>query len=460
MTLRHPLPLVRFALLIACLVPGAHAQDLAFSNDADDRNDLCLRTSDAYSCTAFDGDDQNARDLAAADFDGDGDNDLVVAVWGVNRLCLNEPGTGFVCEDLPSGDAITRSVLAADFNGDGHEDLFLTNSSDPSQVCLNDGSATFTCEPYGPDPFQGPVEDAAAADFDGDGDLDVALAIDGDRSTGRESRACLNDGTGSFTCQIFGDNLPTSSIALGDFDGDADLDLLLDVGRSLDLLCLNDGALGFTCEDFVAGSTASTDVASADLDGDGDADLAFANFQRPPSACLNDGAGVFTCTDVGSQNYVGFGVAVGDLDGDGSPDLAFATLDQPNLACLNDGAGAFTCEELAGSASSYAVVAADFQSTSVAGEAGTRDASFTLAHAGPNPARGAATLALTLPVAQTVRAEAFDVLGRRVAVLHDGPLAPGTHRLRLAAAGLPSGLYLVHATDGTHVRTRRVTLLR
>ncbi len=66
---------------------------------------------------------------------------------------------------------------------------------------------------------------------------------------------------------------------------------------------------------------------------------------------------------------------------------------------------------------------------------------FALA-AYPNPVRGVSTLALTLPEAGAVRVEVFDMLGRRVAVLHDGAMAAGLHPLVLDASALPAGLYV------------------
>jgi hypothetical protein len=47
-----------------------------------------------------------------------------------------------------------------------------------------------------------------------------------------------------------------------------------------------------------------------------------------------------------------------------------------------------------------------------------------------------------------------------VARLHDGPLGPGVHPLRLEASALASGVYLVRAdAPGAHVQ-RRVTVVR
>lgn len=78
----------------------------------------------------------------------------------------------------------------------------------------------------------------------------------------------------------------------------------------------------------------------------------------------------------------------------------------------------------------------------------------------PNPASRTMSLQLAVPITGEVTVEVYDVLGRRVAVLHDGPLAAGPHALRFDAAALPSGVYVVRAVAPAGVVTRRVTLLR
>lgn len=85
--------------------------------------------------------------------------------------------------------------------------------------------------------------------------------------------------------------------------------------------------------------------------------------------------------------------------------------------------------------------------------------SFALHPPVPNPARGAVTLSFTLPSPANVHIEAFDVLGRRVARLAEGPHAAGEHRVAWGDR-LPSGVYVVRLRAGEHVQTRRVTLLR
>lgn len=59
----------------------------------------------------------------------------------------------------------------------------------------------------------------------------------------------------------------------------------------------------------------------------------------------------------------------------------------------------------------------------------------------------------------------YNALGRRVAVLHDGPLGEGAQALAFESAGLPAGLYVVHArlesAGGAVWRdVRRITVVR
>ncbi len=78
----------------------------------------------------------------------------------------------------------------------------------------------------------------------------------------------------------------------------------------------------------------------------------------------------------------------------------------------------------------------------------------------PNPFgdRLAIPLALDAPVVATVAV--FDVLGRRVATLWDGPLGPGAHRLVWDAADAAPGPYAVRAVLDGDVTVRQVVRVR
>ncbi len=79
----------------------------------------------------------------------------------------------------------------------------------------------------------------------------------------------------------------------------------------------------------------------------------------------------------------------------------------------------------------------------------------------PNPTSGAATVRISLASAAAVRAEVFNVLGQRVAVLADDLLAPaGTTDLALDTRAFAAGVYVVRVQAGPDVLAHRLTVLR
>ncbi|MDT0630916.1 chondroitinase-B domain-containing protein [Rubrivirga litoralis] len=76
----------------------------------------------------------------------------------------------------------------------------------------------------------------------------------------------------------------------------------------------------------------------------------------------------------------------------------------------------------------------------------------------PNPTLGRATVPVRLAAAGHVAVRVYDVLGREVAVLVDGPVAAGEHRLAWDAARVPAGRYLVVAQAGADVARRAVVV--
>jgi hypothetical protein len=104
-------------------------------------------------------------------------------------------------------------------------------------------------------------------------------------------------------------------------------------------------------------------------------------------------------------------------------------------------------------------------------------AAYALLPAYPNPFTGRTAVPFALPEAARVRVEAYDLLGRRVAVLADDVYEAGRHTAVLDGRGLASGVYVVRAVMGSpsgspsgadasgtgraaRAFTRRVTLLK
>ncbi len=93
-------------------------------------------------------------------------------------------------------------------------------------------------------------------------------------------------------------------------------------------------------------------------------------------------------------------------------------------------------------------------------DAPTVPTSASLAASYPNPFARTTTLGFEIAEAGIARLVVYDVLGREVAVLMDGPVAVGRHEAVFDAAGLPSGTYVVRLRAGSFVATQRVTVVR
>lgn len=87
-------------------------------------------------------------------------------------------------------------------------------------------------------------------------------------------------------------------------------------------------------------------------------------------------------------------------------------------------------------------------------------AGFALSAVSPNPARGTATLTLRAAREQRVTAEVFDLLGRRVTTLFEGPATTAPLALTLDARRLRTGFYIVRVRGEHFIAARRVTVVR
>lgn len=86
---------------------------------------------------------------------------------------------------------------------------------------------------------------------------------------------------------------------------------------------------------------------------------------------------------------------------------------------------------------------------------------FRLSSPRPNPFTSSTRLELSVDESTELTVAVYDALGRRVALLHDGSIRPGTYSLRVEAADLPPGLYVVRASDGRGATTSRsIALVR
>jgi len=288
--------------------------------------------------------------VALGDVDGDGDFDAFIGngdfAYGENRLYLNDGNGNFsdATAQIPLDSDYTYAVALGDVDGDGDLDAFLGND-DQNHLYLNDGNGVFADATS-----QIPVDSdytyaVALGDVDGDGDLDAFL---GNASyPGQQNRLYLNDGTGVFTdaaSQIAAAE-PTYAVALGDVDGDGDLDAFFGIYYDQNRLYLNDGygVLTDATSQIPADSDETRAVALGDVDGDGDLDAFLGNSDHDQNRLyLNDSYGVFTdaTTQIPADSDGTHAVALGDVDGDGDLDVFLGNVGQ-NRLYLNDSYGVF-----------------------------------------------------------------------------------------------------------------------
>ena len=99
-------------------------------------------------------------------------------------------------------------------------------------------------------------------------------------------------------------------------------------------------------------------------------------------------------------------------------------------------------------------------STQIVDAAEAPDA-YRVTSAYPNPFNPQTQFTLTVTEEQRVRVEVYNLLGRRVRVLHDGRVAARqTHTFTFEASDVPSGIYLIRVTGEQFITTQRVTLLK
>jgi hypothetical protein len=182
--------------------------------------------------------------------------------------------------------------------------------------------------------------DVALGDLDGDRDLDAFVG-----NYENENRVWFNDGTGNFTDsgQSMGIK-PSPGVALGDVDGDDDLDAV--VANWFGFMpsakvWLNDGS-GYLSDSGQNLTLGCYDVALGDVDGDGDLDAFFASDYAANEVWLNNGSGTFTDSGQRLGSSVSYDAALGDLDGDGDLDAVVGNKDADHRVWQNDGSGFFT----------------------------------------------------------------------------------------------------------------------
>ena len=191
--------------------------------------------------------------------------------------------------------AVSRDVAVADFNGDGIPDMAVVDQSgEKVYILLGNGDGTFTAASGSPVTVSGSVlVGIAAGDFNDDGNVDLAVTD----YYANKVFILLGNGNGTFqTPSSIGVVNEPTEIVTADFNKDGNLDLALVSysGNEVEVL-LGNGSGGFpTTGTFATGSNPYS-IAAADLNNDGNMDLVVGNNGASSvTVLLGNGAGSFT----------------------------------------------------------------------------------------------------------------------------------------------------------------------
>ena len=317
-------------------------------------------------------------DAQFADLDGDGDQDLVtcgnaIEAWSIHdddeettKLYFNDGLGNFTENSSHPFLQLDGNMELADYDGDGDIDVLLSGyeynplSSDPvpydgvTVMYINDGTGNFTAVTNTGLPEETSFHMMESVDLDNDDDMDLIL----------KARVFINDGTGMFTESHNHDFVGVTRMVLSvsDVNNDSFKDVFINgggTGNHEGRLYLNDGTGGLyydTRNSFKTMIGGASDF--ADIDGDGDQDLFVAGWKNEYSSVydkasvyFNDGTGLFIEDEYNDIiNVADADSEFSDLDGDGDQDLIVSgwdDLDSENISeiYLNNGFGVFRVYE-------------------------------------------------------------------------------------------------------------------
>ena len=287
---------------------GAYAGDMnndgfsdlvAVNESSDDLRILLNDGTGGYpSFAVYDtGDNSTPSPSEGADFNNDGEIDLVVTTaWDNEVRVLTGNGNGsFSNMEIYYTSNGVRGIVCGDFNGDGWDDMLTTNRLDGDiSIFTNKGDGTF--EQSNMDIPNQDETSCALADANNDGIADIFYASYNSQRLG----IMLGDGNGGF-------ELPTSSvsvqgrpwmIAAGDLNADGFADVVsVNSNSNKTAVAFGDGNGLLSPAVHYAPSDHSFPLAVdlGDIDGDNDLDIVTSNYSSDTYTVFeNDGNGLFT----------------------------------------------------------------------------------------------------------------------------------------------------------------------
>jgi hypothetical protein len=446
--------------------------------------------ADQWTPHEVDTDFDFAMHVFAADVDQDGDLDLMGAALKGDMITWweNTEGDGSVWNEQTIDDTFdgARHVCALDLDGDGDIDL-LGSASIANTIMWWENTAgdATTWLPHTVDGDYPGVNTVQPVDIDGDGDPDLLATADvADAVTWWEN---TNGDASTWERHTIDDNFDGAfSTHAADIDGDGDLDVLAGAAEA-DIVSWWENITGAgdiwaerMVDDFYIFPMF---IGAADVDHDGDMDVVGGNFDGDVvwwenetslpvelvyfDAVLDERTIHLRWETASETNNAGFEIQHLSPGIDDETDLDWESVS------FVEGAGTvadgqvyrFRFENAAPGRHRFRLKQVDFDgqfdyspTVDVVILAWERGA---LSDAYPNPFNPSTRFSLTVAMTQRVDIGVYNMLGQRVASLHEGLLlANEAHAFEFEANELPGGMYLIRAQGEDFTDTRQAMLVK
>lgn len=226
-----------------------------------------------------------SMDAGIADLDLDGDPDILIANEHRPNILLINNGKGVFTNEsitrIPQIAHDSEDIGIADFDLDGDPDIVIVSEDDKTnELYLNNGDGTFT-DGGKRIPVTGTSNSVLVYDVNKDGAPDILIGNNG------QNTILINDGKGYFkdeTIARFGEFIDvTQDLTLCDIDKDGDQDIVVG-NEDANRLLVNDGKGFFKDQSsdrlpYRKEPEETREVVTADVDNDGDLDILYGNVQ-------------------------------------------------------------------------------------------------------------------------------------------------------------------------------------
>ncbi len=457
---------------------------------------------------------------AIGDVDNDGDQELVVGDWS-NMYVLNHDGSNY--SGWPIGNGISYSPSLEDLDGDG--DLEIIYPSGHSLYIRHHDGSLFPGWPVSaPEDIGSP----AIADIDNDGELEIAAGtLAGPVGPEPYEFYVWNlDGTVLPGFPVATSGVVKSTPAIGDVDNDGLLEIVVasyDVSNDDFIYCWDHEGNSEPGWPIRAQYCRLSSPALGDVDGDGDLEIFIGGLQTTPAwieilyAYHHDGQNlenwpvelphegsmgninsspVIAEVDgdlsspeifVKTHDYI-FGLnadgtslddfpyylsdnshsgthspspAIGDLDNDGDADFIFAS--SSGSVVYVDGQGSFDSALSAWPMYKHDQYGTGRYGFDIQSDIDTDNflpTNFGSAQNYPNPFNATTSLKYGLDHADYVTLTIYNILGQRAAILFEGFQQAGEHSITWDASDYPSGVYFVRLEMQEQSKSIKMVLLK